>query len=298
MVSTALSSKVTVVADHALARRLEAAEAQSFRRFALAAQAQHPELNIAISEIGGGVAVRYSPSDPFNGVKGVGLDGPVDPQQWDCAERTFLDTGSPVVIDLCPLADTAFIARLVQSDYRLGSFETVLFRPILGVTNTLAPSLDPGVTIAVAEDASEWSRVLDVGFADGGEPMRFAVDIGRVRARTPGSFMLLARVDGVNAGAGGMSIYDGVAHMNGAAVLPAFRRRGLQQALTAARLAMAQQLGCTVAKMDVLAGSASHRNAARAGFQVAYTRPQFVRSSVTARSPTANRPAETPAPSR
>ena len=62
------------------------------------------------------------------------------------------------------------------------------------------------------------------------------------------------------------------------AVLPEFRGRGVQRALTAARLRIALERGCLLAKMDVRAGTVSHQNAVRCGFQVAYTRPQLVRT--------------------
>ncbi|MDI1290023.1 MAG: GNAT family N-acetyltransferase, partial [bacterium] len=108
-------------------------------------------------------------------------------------------------------------------------------------------------------------------------PFPFAVDFGLVRERLPNSLMLLATVNGTPAGGAGLSIHNHVAHMAGAAVLPQFRGRGIQQALTAARLQLATDRGCTLAKLDVRAGSASYRNAVRAGFQVAYTRPQLVK---------------------
>jgi ribosomal protein S18 acetylase RimI-like enzyme len=72
-------------------------------------------------------------------------------------------------------------------------------------------------------------------------------------------------------------MHGGVALMSGAAVLPAFRGRGIQLALTAERLRIGALRGCKLAKMDVRAASASYRNAVRAGFEVAYTRPQLVR---------------------
>src|SRR6185436_16522529 len=97
-------------------------------------------------------------------------------------------------------------------------------------------------------------------------------------AQLPHSVMLMARVDGRPAGGAAVSAHGSIAHMAGAAVLPEFRGRGIQRALTAARMRIAGERGCTLAKLDVRAGSVSHRNAARCGFQVAYTRPQLVKS--------------------
>jgi ribosomal protein S18 acetylase RimI-like enzyme len=265
--------------DLDLARALEGAEAAASRAFCQTAAEVHPGQGIRAIPCAGGFGLFYGPADPLNAVKGVGLNGPVDDREWEELEDFFRSNQSPVVIDLCPLADEAFVASLGGRAYLIGSFETVTFRTIDsgGVDLPDAP-LPPDCRIAPPQDPTAWGRVIDVGFADGGEPMRFAVDFGRVRERLPASFMLMATVAGEPAGGAGLSIHNHIAHMSGAAVLPRFRGRGIQGALTAARLRLAAEHGCTLAKLDVRAGSASHRNAVRAGFQVAYTRPQMIKA--------------------
>ena len=263
-----------------MSRELEGAEAATSRAFCETAAKMYPGTEVRAIPCGGGVGLHYGPADPLNAVKGVGLNGPVAEEDWNALEKAFRNAGSPVVVDLSPLADEKFVAMLSARGYSIGSFETVLFRHLNDGSWLPDPPLAPGLAIhhAGPERAGEWSRVLDVGFADGGEPMRFAVDIGTVRASLPSAVMLLATIDGKPAGGAGLSIIGRVAVMSGAAVLPEFRRRGIQQALTAARLRLATEHGCALAKLDVRAGSASYRNAVRAGFQVAYTRPQLVRS--------------------
>lgn len=266
--------------DSNIARALEQAEAAASRAFCDAGARLYPDKGLRTLSCAGGSAQFYGPSDPLNAVKGVGLSGPVDVSQWDAVEAHFRETNSPVVIDLCPLADGAFIALLMTRAYRIGSFETVMCRRLNpGEAPPTAP-IPPGVAIEPVgeEDIEVWERTLHLGFASGGEPVRFAVDIGRVRAQVPNSLMLMATVEGVPAGGASLATHEGVALMSGAAVLPAFRGRGIQQALTAARLRLATERGCTLAKLDVLAGSASYRNAVRAGFQVAYTRPQLIKA--------------------
>ena len=58
----------------------------------------------------------------------------------------------------------------------------------------------------------------------------------------------------------------------GAGPRPAFRRRGIQSAMLQRRLADAVSEGCTVAVVTTLTGSDSHRNVARQGFEVMYTK--------------------------
>ncbi|MBL9000035.1 MAG: GNAT family N-acetyltransferase [Phycisphaerae bacterium] len=236
----------------------------------------HPHLPIRSMAVGGGFALFYGSGDPFNGVKGVGLNGPVESVEWDKVESFHRERASPVVIDLCPLADAGFVSLLGERGYRIGSFETVnfLFLQDAAIDHTSSSSFE----VVLASDHAEWSRVMSAGFTDGGEPVRFSVDGGRVRAVLADSVLLAATVDGVPVGGATMSIVGRVALLSGAAVLPAYRRRGIQRALTAARLRIARVRECELVKMDVRAGTDSHRNAVRAGFRVAYTRPQMVRT--------------------
>lgn len=266
--------------DAQVSRDLERAEAESSWAFCSAAAAIYPEKPIHGIPCSGGYGLHYGPADPLNAVKGVGLDGPVDIAEWNALENRFRAAGSPVVVDFSPFSDQAFLATLMSRGYRIAAFETVLCRRLDVARDTPSSAPIDGVRIQVvgAERAREWTRIMGVGFANGGEPMVFAVDFGLVRERLSHSVMLLATVDGVPAGAAGISIHGHVAHMAGAAVLPPFRRRGIQRLLTQERLRIAHERGCTLAKLDVLGGSDSYRNAVRAGFQVAYTRPQLVKS--------------------
>jgi len=65
--------------------------------------------------------------------------------------------------------------------------------------------------------------------------------------------------------------------MCGAATLPAYRRRGVQSALLASRLALARELGCDLAVVTTQPGSKSQGNVQRLGFELAYSRAILVR---------------------
>jgi ribosomal protein S18 acetylase RimI-like enzyme len=265
------------VPDIGLARALEGAEAAASRAFCERAAALYPSLPARAMACGGGVALHYAPSDPLNAVKGAGLAGAVEVGEWDAIEALFRRHGSPVVVDLCPFAEAAFVEMLGERGYRIAGFETVLYRELDDQAPAVEMPRDCAIEVPRAERAPEWGRVLGVGFADGGEPFPFAVDLARVRAGLEHSVMVLAVVGGVAAGGAALSMVDGTAHFSGAAVLPEFRGRGIQRALTASRIRIARERGCRLAKLDVLAGTVSHRNAERAGFRVAYTRPQMIR---------------------
>ncbi|HEX6654762.1 MAG TPA: GNAT family N-acetyltransferase, partial [Candidatus Limnocylindria bacterium] len=83
--------------------------------------------------------------------------------------------------------------------------------------------------------------------------------------------------DGVIAGGATMRIAEGVAQLTGAATVPAHRRRGVQAALLAARLADAAAAGCDVAVIITQPGSKSQQNAQRQGFDLLYTRAVLVK---------------------
>ena len=69
----------------------------------------------------------------------------------------------------------------------------------------------------------------------------------------------------------------GVAQLAGAATLPAFRRRGVQRALLAARLAAARRAGCDLAVVTTQPGTQSQVNAERQGFRLLYARAILVK---------------------
>nr|MDQ3823466.1 GNAT family N-acetyltransferase [Actinomycetota bacterium] len=83
----------------------------------------------------------------------------------------------------------------------------------------------------------------------------------------------VAEVDGRAVGAGILTMSAGVGYLALAATLPAFRGRGCQSALIAARIAAAAAEGCELVVATAEFASISQRNLERAGLRVAYTKP-------------------------
>ncbi|MEJ2340034.1 MAG: hypothetical protein P8Y15_14260 [Gemmatimonadales bacterium] len=77
-----------------------------------------------------------------------------------------------------------------------------------------------------------------------------------------------------------MRLSGGIAQLCGAATLPEHRRRGVQTALLARRLADAAHAGCDVAVVTTQPGSKSQENVQRRGFELLYTRAILVREPV------------------
>ena len=80
-------------------------------------------------------------------------------------------------------------------------------------------------------------------------------------------------------GGASLRVCEGVAQLCGAATAPAHRRRGVQSALLAARLADSARQGCDVAVVTTQPGSKSQQNVQRQGFELLYTRAILVREA-------------------
>ncbi len=78
--------------------------------------------------------------------------------------------------------------------------------------------------------------------------------------------LVIASVDGVDAGAAALSTHGDLAVLFGGAVLPAFRGRGVHKALFAARLGIAFARGATRGSVKTAVNSPVERTAARFGF--------------------------------
>lgn len=186
-------------------------------------------------------------------------------------------------MELCSLADPAVAALLTGRGYRLAGFENVLGRPL----TRDAPPMPDGIDVRAggADELDAWVDIVVEGFAHpDGEGVPTHEDFPRdVIARAErdvveaGARVYLARCGGVPAGGGAMRITDGLAQLAGAATAPAFRRRGVQGALLAARLRDAAAAGCEVAVVTTAPASASQRNVQRNGFDLLYTRAILTR---------------------
>jgi GNAT superfamily N-acetyltransferase len=132
------------------------------------------------------------------------------------------------------------------------------------------------VRVSAPDEAKLWTETVAQGFAEHYPVTPLMLDVMEgFYGRRDGCFFL-AFVDGNVAGGAGAFANHGVGGLFGASTLPAFRRRGVQAALLAARLAWARERGCDLAVSFARPGSISHRNIERHGFRVAYTRTKLM----------------------
>jgi hypothetical protein len=253
-------------ADHALARRIERAEAIN----AKACAPPHP--GSATLDAGGGVAVFVGAESPLTHAVGVGLDGPVREAELGGIEAFFRSRGAPVSFELSPLADPGLFQALGERGYRITEFNNVMVRRLAGMEIVFTPR----VRRAVEGEDDVWAHVLGEGFFENAELTNEEMDIGRDLFRMPGSMCYLASVDG-QAGAGAaLTVRDGLATLCADGTIARFRHLGLQRELIAARLNEAIAQGCDMATASTSPASQSQRNYERMGFGVVYTKVTLV----------------------
>lgn len=286
-VGTALGSGLRMVLELGLfcgvdlAGRIERAETGFIAACSRAADRRTGKSVGFVLPVAGGMASFAEPDSPFNKVVGLGFEGVPEAAELNKVERAYAACGSPVQVELANLADPEVGVFLTERGYRLVSFENVLGRA-------------PGESVAVSgievrpSDDAEFPDWLDVvveatlhedtqGVPWHEEFPRHILENAEHDAAAAGSIRYAALRDGVIAGGASMHLSDGIAQLTGAATAVAHRRRGVQSALTAARLADAARAGCDLAVVTTQPGSKSQQNVQRQGFELLYTRAILVK---------------------
>lgn len=267
-------------ADAVLAARIDQAEARLSEAVATALRDHDAAARATIVPVAGGAAVFARRGSPMNKLIGAGFDAPLDDATLDAIEAAWTERGEPVRVELATLAHPEAAERLSARGYGLLGFEHVLVRALASV-----PASAAHVRVEVGADDDAWMRVLVAGFAAGDGTGAAVDDFGHdVIAQVMHDFgaatgfaRYVARLDGAAVGAATMRIDDGIALLCGATTLPHARRRGVQGALLATRLADARDAGCTLAVVTTAPGSISQSNVMRSGFELGYARAILVR---------------------
>ena len=277
---------MTLACDVSLAARIERAEAlllaDAVARVALRVGERGDFLSRPFA---GGIAAFAEPGSPLNKIAGLGFDGALPETELEEVEKAFARRECPIRVELSSLADPALGALLTRRGYVLEGFEDVLG---LALPARDLPPIPEDVRVRPSgpEELELWLDVTVAGFLSPdaqGVPSNESFEEGVLRrvirdfAQAEGMTRYLAEQGGVPAGGGSVRIADGLAQLCGAATLPAHRRRGIQTALLAERLAAAGRAGCDLAVVTTQPGSKSQENARRRGFALLYTRAVLVR---------------------
>jgi GNAT superfamily N-acetyltransferase len=266
-----------------LAGRIERAECGLLRDACASATRRLGE-GVFVTPLAGGVATFSEPGSPLNKVAGLGFNGPLAEQDLEAVEAAYAARGVSVQVEVSTLADPAIVRQLGARGYRLVGFENVLGLGLPAAPMMVAP--DVHVAPSGTAEFDVWLDIVVSGFATpdtGGVPSHEQYDsdvldrIMRDMSQAGGVVRYLARRGEIPAGGGIMRVDRGVAQFGGASTLPAHRRRGVQTALIAVRLAEAAHRGCDIAVVTTQPGSRSQQNVQRLGFEVLYARALFVR---------------------
>lgn len=234
-------------------------------------------------DVAGGT-VCFSPGiDWINHAVGVGLNTDVADTDLDAIETFLRDRGVTPKIEFTTFATEPFLASLASRHYYTEHFENVLVRPLHAGEDpfaTLTRPRTPGLEIIRTDPADEvalreHARLVMSGFMPEPIPeehIRMCID-SIVHPRSTGFTAIL---DGTPVAACGMEIFEHqgqrIASLWGAAVAEPARRRGIQQAMLAHRIAHALDHDCIAALIESKPGIATERNAARMGFALGYVR--------------------------
>lgn len=266
-----------IFCDVELAARVEQAEAAML---AGAAEAVARRVGGVIARpVCGGFAVFTEPGSPLNKIVGLGMGATFDAAELVALEREILARGSAVQVELPTLADPDVAPWLTSNGYRLVGVENVLGCEL--PARIEPPPNEVEVALAAHAELERWIDVVVDGFATpdaqgvaSSEHFERELLVRVVRDFNAGARMrqYLARRSGELAGGASLHLGERIAHLCGAATSPAHRRRGVQTALLARRLADAARHGCGLAVMMTQPGSKSQQNAQRRGFELLYSR--------------------------
>ena len=269
------------LADLALSRRLERAEALSNVRFVESRARVRPSSGACWIAVAGAYAMFDGPASPATQTFGLGIAQLPADEDLDRIEAFFVERGAPVHHEVSPLADDKLVPMLTARGYRPFEFTSVMYQPIsVGEPEPRASEgreagagMRPAVTVRIveADDLEVFARTSAAGWSQSGFG-DFIFEMARANAASEGVSLFLAELDGQPIATAALSVVDGVAHLAGASTIPEGRNRGAQLALLDHRLRFAAAQGCDIALMGALPGSGSQRNAERNGFRIAYTR--------------------------
>ncbi len=221
---------------------------------------------------------------------GVGMEAaPASAAAYDEQVDTLIqyyeeDEREPTV-QISPYAHPAFTAALGRRGFVVKDLVTTLTRSL----RDLPPLVTPNgfsfreVTGDRAEDVEAFAAAQLEGFSS--PPgmraiMRRVASTSRPGTKDAGCELSLVEHEELGVcGSAGVEYFEGSATLIAGEVHERARRRGVQTALIAYRLAQARARGCEYAVVASIAGGPTERNAVRAGFRPAFTAIDLYRPS-------------------
>src|SRR6516164_1057063 len=111
-----------------LARELEMAEAEAATACAERMQGTQGSHSAAVRAVAGGFAVYCGANSPVTQAVGLGLNGPLNKEEFDRLEEFYFCRNEPVRVETCPLADATVLEHYRQRGYFVTEFSNVMVR--------------------------------------------------------------------------------------------------------------------------------------------------------------------------
>jgi hypothetical protein len=235
------------------------------------------EYDLHVERIGSAVALAMRRVDVpmFNRVVGLGVNEPVTDATLDAVDAVYRGANVRYLVQMSPTVITAELhARLEARGWPRKDNWVNLIR---GTESPRAVPTSLRIKPIGREAIEPFAAIMCAAFEVPGQYGEvFTAPIGRPNWRH-----YLAYDGRSPVAAGALFVRDQVAYLAGGATLPEHRRRGAQGALVTLRIRDALALGCRYIVTETWEETpedhnASYHNLLRAGFRLAYCRPNYI----------------------
>jgi GNAT superfamily N-acetyltransferase len=266
----------------ALERRLEANEVAAWRAmYQSQAPAVAAHLGLGYAEQGGALLIwnRAAPTLLFNRILALGVFEPADDALIDALLARAQAERSRCMIQLAPSVQPADLAARFQA--RGMTTEPGWLMHVRALDDTLPETIVPGgyrIEQVDPAGAAAWGDALLAawGFPAAAAAGALTLVLTLIQHPDATCFAAIEQASGQVVGGGALVVSGDVGGLYSDGVRVEHRRHGIQEALIAARLAEARRCGCALACSQTLETHSSRHNMTLAGFEVAYTRDNYV----------------------
>ena len=230
---------------------------------------------IATAEVGSATCVAFrAPTTMLNRALGVGIDGPATDDDIRAITDFFANHTERFAIAVAPTAQPESLPKLLRAHGFERGYAWMKFRR--ATDSPVDASTDLRIDEIGGDRGGDFGLVVAEAF---GLPPT-AADWWSGIAGAPGWHCFVGYADGEAAAAGALYVDGNIGWLGAAGTRRQFRGRGGQNAILAARIAAAKQLGAEIVVTETGERvddrpSASYRNILRAGFEEAYLRPNY-----------------------
>lgn len=266
----------------ALARRLEANEVAAWRAmYHSPAPEIAAQLGLGYAEQGGALLIwnRAAPTLLLNRILALGVFEPATDTLIDELLARARVERSRCLIQVTPGGQSADLAARLQA--RGLKAEPAWLMHYRALADTLPDVVvPPGYRMeqVAPAKAAAWGDALLAAwnFPAAAAAGALAVALELIRHRDATCFAAIEQSSGHIVGGGALFVTGEIGGLYSDGVREEHRRHGIQEALIAMRLAEARRHGCTLACSQTLEVHSSRHNMALAGFEVVYTRQNYV----------------------